>query len=142
MASVNGQSFILKDRAPGLAAYPHARKVNGLLYISGISSRRLDGTYEGVTETSDGKMKLDIRAQTKAVIENIQSILKESVGAGLEHVVDLTVFLVDMNDYKDFNEVYNQYFKAETGPTRTTVAVKQLPSPKLLIEIKAVAVCP
>lgn len=75
------------------------------------------------------------------MIENIAAILK-AAGAGLEHVVDLTVFLVDMKDYKVFNEVYNQFFKADTGPSRTTVAVKELPSPKLLIEIKAVAMKP
>jgi 2-aminomuconate deaminase len=63
----------------------------------------------------------------------------------LEHLVDLTVFLVDMADYDGFNEVYNQYFDAVSGPTRTTVAVKQLPCKppnRLLIEIKAVALAP
>jgi 2-aminomuconate deaminase len=65
-------------------------------------------------------------------------ILKEAESS-LEHVVDLTVFLTDMADYDEFNKVYNQYFDAKTGPTRTTVAVKQLPNPRLLIEIKAIA---
>jgi 2-aminomuconate deaminase len=63
----------------------------------------------------------------------------------LEHLVDLTVFLVDMADYDGFNEVYNQYFDAVSGPTRTTVAVKELPCKppnRLLIEIKAVALAP
>ncbi|RIB28385.1 Endoribonuclease L-PSP/chorismate mutase-like protein, partial [Gigaspora rosea] len=68
-----------------------------------------------------------IRAQTKAVIENIEIILKEA-GASLKNIVDLTVFLVNMDDYPAFNEVYNTYFEAQTGPARTTVAVKQLPS--------------
>jgi 2-aminomuconate deaminase len=62
--------------------------------------------------------------------------------AGLEHIVDVTIYLVDMKDYNQFNEVYNQYFEAETGPSRTTVAVHQLPHPHLLIEIKAVALAP
>jgi 2-aminomuconate deaminase len=56
--------------------------------------------------------------------------------------VDLTVFLVDMQHYNEFNQVYNQYFDQKTGPTRTTVAVKQLPNPRLLIEIKATALAP
>jgi 2-aminomuconate deaminase len=75
------------------------------------------------------------------VIENIGVIL-EAAGAGLEHVVDITVFLVDMKDYPGMNEVYNEYFEAQTGPSRTTVAVHQLPHPNLLIEMKAVAMAP
>ncbi|UZO12692.1 uncharacterized protein OCT59_004215 [Rhizophagus irregularis] len=94
-----------------------------------------------VKELPDGSFQLDIKEQTKAVIQNIKSILELS-GATLNNLVDLTVFLKDMNDYNDFNEVYNQFFDAKTGPSRTTVAVKDLPSPKLLIEIKAVAVMP
>ncbi|KAJ3340374.1 cytoplasmic RNA-binding protein [Gonapodya sp. JEL0774] len=63
-------------------------------------------------------------------------IILNAAGLGLENVVDLTVFLVDMKDYAGMNEVYNEYFKAETGPSRTTVAVHQLPLDKLLVEIK------
>ncbi|KAJ3296615.1 hypothetical protein HK104_001441 [Borealophlyctis nickersoniae] len=143
----NGVSYVLTNRAPGLARYPHARAAGGLIYVSGVSSRRPDNTWEGVTETPDGKFILDIRAQTRAVIQNIQAILK-AAGANLKNLVDLTVFLVDMADYAAFNEVYNEFFDAETGhtsvlgPTRTTVAVKELPNPRLLIEIKAVALDP
>ncbi|KYQ92694.1 2-aminomuconate deaminase [Tieghemostelium lacteum] len=137
--SKNGQPFILDERAKALANYPHMRKANGFLFVSGISSRRPDNTYEGVTLDKDGNiLSLDIKAQTKAVIENIQTILKAD-GADLCNIIDLTVFLVDMKDYQEFNQVYNNYFSAETGPSRTTVAVHQLPNPKLLIEIKAVA---
>ncbi|EGG16005.1 2-Aminomuconate deaminase [Cavenderia fasciculata] len=134
--SVNGEAFILDDRAKALANYPHMRKANGLLFVSGISSRRPDNTYEGVTVEADGKVTLDIKAQTKAVIENIQTILK-SGGADLANIIDMTVFLVDMKDYAGFNQTYNNYFNADTGPTRTTVAVHQLPNPNLLIEIKS-----
>jgi 2-aminomuconate deaminase len=74
---------------------------------------------------------LDIKEQTKAVIQNIKSILELS-GATLNNLVDLTVFLKDMNDYNDFNEVYNQFFDAKTGPSRTTVAVKDLPSVSII----------
>lgn len=112
-----------------------------MIYVSGISSRRFDNTYDGVIEHVDGTQTLDIAQQTRAVILNIQAILR-AAGADLKHLVDITVFLVDMRDYKRFNEVYNEYFEAETGPARTTVAVHQLPSPKLLIEIKSVALDP
>lgn len=63
----------------------------------------------------------------------------KGVDCSLENLVDLTVFLVDMKYYKEFNEVYNEYFKGESGPTRTTIGVKELPLPNLLIEIKATA---
>lgn len=138
---MNGNAYILEDRAGALANYPHARKANGFIYVSGVSSRRRDNTHAGVTIHHDGTVERDIREQTRAVIENIAAILN-TAGAGLEHLVDVTVFLVDMADYAGMNAVYNEYFDARTGPTRTTVAVKQLPHPNLLIEIKAVAVDP
>ncbi len=135
------QSFILPDRAGALASYPHARRVGDLIFVSGISSRRPDNTHEGVTIDSDGTVHKDIREQTRAVLRNIDVILK-AAGSGIEDVVDITVFLVDMSDYKGMNEIYNTFFKAATGPTRTTVAVHQLPHPNLLVEMKAVAHAP
>ena len=72
------------------------------------------------------------------MIENIRAIV-EAAGLGLDRVVDVTTFLVNMRDYAGYNEVYNEYFSAQTGPSRTTVAVHQLPHPNLLIEIKAIA---
>ncbi len=138
---MNGEAYILEGRAGSLANYPHARLANGFLHVSGVSSRRHDDTHEGVTIQEDGRAVLDIRAQTRAVIENIRAILG-AAGADLSHLVDVTVFLVDMADYAGMNEVYNDYFDASTGPSRTTVAVKQLPHPNLLIEIKAIAVDP
>ncbi|TPX77977.1 hypothetical protein CcCBS67573_g00720 [Chytriomyces confervae] len=142
MTTPNGTPFLLKDRAGGLANYPHARKAGGLIFVSGISSRRADNTWEGVTNNPDGTWTLDIKAQTRAVIQNIRVIL-QAAGADLENLVDLTVFLVDMQNYSEFNEVYNEFFPVpEQGPSRTTVAVKQLPNPRLLIEIKATALAP
>jgi 2-aminomuconate deaminase len=139
---MNGTTaYILKDRAGALANYPHARRVGELIFVSGVSSRRHDNTHEGVTIHDDGRVELDIRAQTRAVIENIRVIL-QAADAELEHIVDITVFLVDMKDYGGMNEAYDEYFRAETGPTRTTVAVHQLPHPNLLIEMKVVAVAP
>lgn len=134
-----GKPIILDDRAQALARYPHARVVNGTVYVSGISSRRADNTWDGVVVDKDGKTSLDIKEQTRAVIENIRVIL-QSAGADLANVVDITVFLVDMKDYAGMNEVYNRYFTKENGPARTTVAVHQLPHANLLVEMKAVAV--
>ena len=138
----NGTGFVLESRAPGLANYPHARVAGGFIFVSGISSRNPDNqSWEGVIERADGTFELSIKDQTRAVINNISSILKHA-GASLKNVVDLTVFLVDMEDYNEFNQVYNEFFDQQTGPTRTTVAVKQLPNPRLLIEIKATALAP
>lgn len=138
--SPNGIAYILPDRAAPLAAYPHMREANGMLYVSGISSRRPDGSVEGV-ETVDGRVITDIRAQTRAVLENIRTILA-AAGAGLEHVVALTAYLVDMGEYAGFNEVYNTFFRAETGPSRTTVGVASLPGPHLRIEMTIIAQAP
>ncbi|CAG8589481.1 2672_t:CDS:2 [Diversispora eburnea] len=138
-----GTNIILSDRAQPLANYPHAKVIAGFIFISGISCRKPDNTYEGVNELPNGELELDIKEQTRAVIKNIEIILKaSSPEASLNDLIDLTVFLIDMKDYSGFNEIYNEFFDAKTGPTRTTVAVKQLPSPKLLIEIKATARAP
>jgi len=117
------------------------RKAAGLLFVSGVSSRRPDNTYEGVIQNADGSVTLDIAAQTRAVFNNINVVL-QSAGASLENLVDVTVFLVDMKDYVEMNKVYNKLFDAHNGPTRTTIAVHQLPNPHLLIEVKAVALAP
>ena len=87
-----------------------------------------------------GVTRLDIRAQTRAVLRNIASIL-EHAGASLQDLVDAQVFLVNMNDFGGFNEVWAEFFD-ESGPTRTTVAVHQLPHPHLVIEIRATAYSP
>ena len=137
-----GKPIILDDRAQALARYPHARLVetNGspLVYVSGISSRRPDNTWDGVVVHDDGCVERDIKEQTRAVLENIRVILR-AAGGDLANVVDITVFLVDMKDYAGMNEVYNQYFTKQDGPARTTVAVHQLPHDNLLVEMKAVA---
>jgi len=105
--------------------------------VSGTSSRREDNTFAGVEVDEMGTTNLNIRQQTAAVLDNIDSILQEA-GSSIKDVVDVTSFLVNMNDFGGYNEVYGQYFDYD-GPTRTTVAVHQLPHPHLLIEIKAVA---
>lgn len=135
------QAYILNRHAQALGSYPHARRAGDFIYVSGTSSRREDNTHEGVTIHPDGRVERDIAVQTRAVIENIGKILALA-GAGLEDVIDITTFLVSMEDFKGYNAVYNTFFQAETGPTRTTVAVSELPHPNLLIEIKAVAYKP
>jgi 2-aminomuconate deaminase len=112
----------------------------GFAFVSGTSSRRPDNTIAGASVDSLGTVALDIREQTRAVLENIRDILG-AVGAGLEDLVSVTTYLVSMNDFGGYNEVYGEFFD-ESGPSRTTVAVHQLPHPQLLIEISAIAAVP
>ncbi len=135
------KSLSLKDRAQPLGNYPHLKRVGDFIFVSGASSRRSDNTHAGAVQDENGRWQLDIREQTKAVLQNIDTLLN-SLGADLLDVVDITTFLVDMKDFKGYNEVYGEFFNADSGPTRTTVAVHQLPHPNLLIEIKAVAYKP
>lgn len=134
------ESKVLKGKAQPLGNYPHVKRVGDFIYVSGTSSRRPDNTHIGAEQDENGNWHLDIRKQTKAVIENIESLL-HSMNANLKDVIDITTFLVDMKDFKGYNEIYGQFFD-HTGPTRTTVAVHQLPHPNLLIEIKAIAYKP
>lgn len=120
--------------------FPHVRRAGDFLYVSGTSSRRPDNSFVGAEVDELGVTRLDIAPQTRAVIENIGEILR-SEGADLSDLVQVTTFLVSMNDFGGYNEVYAEYFD-ETGPSRTTVAVHQLPHPLLLIEIQAVAYAP
>lgn len=138
---IDSEAFIFADRPGALAHYPHARRAGNLLFLSGLSSRRLDNSHVGVTLHDDGRIETDIEAQTQAVIDNM-AILLERCGSSLKQVLDLTTFLVDMADFPGYNRIYNQRFDASTGPTRTTVAVHQLPHPNLLIEMKVVALIP
>lgn len=133
-------SKVLSHKAKPRGAFPHVKQVGDFIFISGTSSRKPDNSFAGVQVDEMGATNLDIREQTKAVIENIRDILN-SVDADLEHLVEITTFLVNMNDFKGYNHVYAEYFDYN-GPTRTTVAVHQLPHPHLLIEIKAVAYKP
>ncbi len=138
---MSSKNTILTNKAKPLGNYPHIKRVGDFLYISGTSSRKPDNTHIGAEQDEKGNWQLDIRAQTKAVIENIEGYL-HSVGANLSDVIDITTFLVDMKDFNGYNEVYGTFFNKETGPTRTTVAVHQLPHPNLLIEVKAIAYKP
>jgi len=134
------ESKVLKGKATPRGKYPHVKRAGDFLIVSGTSSRRPDNSIAGAEVDALGTTHLDIRAQTSAVIENIRDIL-QSVGAGLEDVVEITSYLVNMNDFAGYNEVYGKYFD-NSGPARTTVAVHQLPHPHLLIEIRAMAYKP
>lgn len=130
-------SSLVAGKARPRGKYPHFRRAGDHIYVSGTSARRADNTIAGAEVDEMGTVKLDIRVQTRAVIENIRDILK-SAGADLSDCVEIGAFLVNMNDFGGYNEVYGDFFDY-TGPARTTVAVHQLPHPHLLIEIKAVA---
>ncbi len=129
--------IIAADRAQPLGRYPHTRRVGSWVFVSGTSSRRPDNTYAGAELNPAGEWQLDIKVQTKAVLENILHYLQLN-GGDLSHLVDVTVFLKNMADFDAYNEVYNSFFPT-TGPCRTTVEVSALPRPQILIEIKGTA---
>ena len=134
------QSKVVPGKAQPRGRFPHIRRAGDYLFVSGTSSRRADNTIAGADTGSSGAAKLDIRAQTRALIENIRDILA-SMDAELQDLVEISTFLVNMNDFVGYNEVYAEYFD-ENGPARTTVAVRELPHPHLLLEMKAIAYKP
>lgn len=129
---------ILDGKAKPLGAYPHFKRAGDFIFVSGTSSRREDNSHIGVDIDENGNLSLDIKEQTRAVIKNIETTLK-AAGAELSDLVEISTYLMSMDDFKGYNDVYGEFFNAETGPARTTIAVHQLPHPHLLIEIKAVA---
>lgn len=134
------KSKVVEGMATPRGKFPHIKRAGDFLYISGTSSRKSDNLIEGASFDEFGATYLDIRVQTRSVIENITSLLKAE-GADLSDLVEICSYLVNMNDFAGYNDVYGQFFD-HNGPTRTTVAVHQLPHPHLLIEIKAIAYKP
>ncbi|MQR00838.1 RidA family protein [Glaciimonas soli] len=134
------QAIVVSGKAQPRGKFPHIKRAGDFLFISGTSSRRPDNSFVGVEVDAMGTTKLDIQAQTRAVIENMRDILM-SADAALSDIVEISTFLVNMNDFGGYNTIYGEYFDID-GPTRTTVAVHQLPHPHLLIEIKAIAYKP
>jgi 2-aminomuconate deaminase len=128
---------LVAGKARPRGRYPHIRRAGDFLFVSGTSSRLPDNTFAGASADEAGTTRLDIAVQTRAVIENIRDILA-SEGATLNDLVDVTSFLVNMNDFGEYNRVYGEFFDF-SGPARTTVAVHQLPHPHLLIEMKGTA---
>lgn len=131
---------VVEGKAAPLGAFPHVKRAGDFLFVSGTSSRRPDNSIAGAEPDATGRVRPCIEVQTREVLNNIRDILR-SVGADLEDVVEVCSYLVNMNDFSQYNQVYAQFFDAD-GPTRTTVAVHQLPHPHLVIEIKAVAYKP
>ena len=129
------------DAAPRpVGAYPHARRVGDLLFLSGVGPRQ-PGTNAipgGPIRDADGNpLDYDIEAQTRAVIENVRKILEAS-GSSLDRVLDITAFLVDMDrDFKGYNKVYAETFSSIQA-TRTTLAIRALPTP-IAVEFKVLA---
>jgi 2-aminomuconate deaminase len=136
----NVESKVLEGKATPRGKYPHIKRAGDFLIVSGTSARRPDNSIAGAEVDEFGTTHLDIRTQTTAVIENVRDIL-QSAAADLTDVVEVTTYLVSMNDFAGYNEIYGQYFTHD-GPARTTVAVHQLPHPHLLIEIRALAYKP
>jgi 2-aminomuconate deaminase len=132
---------INSDKAPDpVGAYPHAKKVGNLLFLSGVGPRK-KGSKEipGVTLDEQGNVEsYDIAQQCHSVFENVKLILEAS-GSSWENLVDVTVFLTNMKkDFPVFNKIYGEYFK-ENQPCRTTIEVNALPTP-IAIELKCIAV--
>jgi 2-aminomuconate deaminase len=121
---------VVSSRAPRpLGPYPHARRLGNLLFLSGIGPR-----HRETEQVPEG-----IEAQTRASIENVKAIL-EDAGSSLEKVVDVTVFLTNIDrDFAAFNRVYGEYFETlQSRPARTTVGVVALPVP-ISVELKVIA---
>ena len=137
----NAEGSVNTDAAPKpVGAYPHARRVGDLLYLSGVGPRQ-PGTNAipgGPIHDGDGKsLDYDIKAQTHAVIDNISRILEEA-GSSIDNVLDVTSFLIDMDrDFKGYNEVWAETL-GKVGPTRTTLAIRALPTP-IAVEMKVIA---
>jgi len=129
----------MSEKVTPRGAYPHTKRVGDFIFVSGTSSRKPDNTIAGVDIIDNmGTKRLNIEVQTREVLQNIDTNLKK-IGSSLKDVVDVTTFLVNMNDFAGYNKAYAEFFNAETGPTRTTVAVHQLPHPDLVVEIKVMA---
>lgn len=129
-------------RAPEPAgAYPHAKRVGNLLFLSGMGPRqRGTDRIPGVELDAAGRvLSYDIEAQCRAVFENVRVVLEEA-GSAWEKIVDVTVFLTDMRDFPVYNRVYAEYFAGpgRPNPARTTVQVAALPTP-IAIELKVIA---
>ena len=136
------ETFESKRAAEPVGAFPHAKRVGNLLFLSGIGPR-VRGSKEipGVTLSADGKVEnYDIKTQCRAVFENVRLVL-EDAGANWNDIIDVTVFLTNMKTrFPIYNKIYAEYFAGDgkPNPTRTTVEVTALPTP-IAIELKVIA---
>lgn len=134
-------SIINTEKASSpLGAYPHARRVGNLLFLSGIGPRSpIDNSIPGLKLDTEGNiLSYDIEAECHSVFANVKAVLEAS-GSSWEKIVDVTVFLTNMKtDFPVYNKIYGDYFR-EVQACRTTVEVKSLPTP-IAIELKVIAV--
>lgn len=133
---------ISSNHAPEpVGAYPHAKRVGNLLFLSGVGPRKRGSRkIPGVELDGEGKVKShNIAEQCRSVFENVRQVL-EAGGSSWENIVDVTVFLTDMKgDFETYNKIYAEYFK-DNQPARTTVEVTRLPT-TIHIELKVIATC-
>ncbi len=131
------------ERAPEpVGAFPHAKQVGSLLFLSGIGPRKRGSeTIPGVTLDGAGNIAdYDVARQTLAVFENVRFVL-EDAGSSWDRIVDVTVFLTNMKrDFPTFNRLYAEHFQTNQ-PTRTTIEVGALPTP-IAVELKVIATMP
>ncbi|HIA79208.1 MAG TPA: RidA family protein [Candidatus Marinimicrobia bacterium] len=131
---------IFSERAPDpVGPYPHVKKVNNFLFLSGVGPRKKGSlTIPGVELDEDGNiLSYDIEKQARSVFENVRMIL-EDAGSSWDQLLDVTVFLTNMqDDFDTFNQIYGEYFKSNK-PARTTVEITALPTP-IAIELKCIA---
>jgi 2-aminomuconate deaminase len=137
---------LISSRAPEpVGAYPHAKRVGNLLFLSGVGPRKRDSkAIPGVTLDDDGNItSYDIEAQCRSCFDNVRVIL-EDAGSSWDRIVDVLVFLTNMrDDFETYNRVYAEYFAGPSeggkpNPTRTTIEINALPTP-IAIEVKVIA---
>lgn len=143
--TASSQTSIHSDAAPApVGAYPHARRVGDLLFLSGVGPRTPgSNAIPGNVHDADGRLvAYDIQAQCRQVFANVRAVL-EAAGARWEDLVDVTVFLTDMQrDFAAYNRVYAEHFTdPATAPCRTTLGITALPTP-IAVELKCVAALP
>lgn len=145
----NGEAYLVQPDAPeGPTRFPQARLApvtsHRTIYVSGTACVRPDGTWPGVTTNADGTHTLDIRAQTAAVLENVDNVIRGATAnkGGIANLIDAVVYVVDMTrDYAGMNEEWNKVFSTRaSAPARATIGVKELPDERMIVEVKAVAV--
>ena len=140
------EAISTNDAPKPVGAYPHARRVGNLLFLSGVGPRIAgsdanDSGVPGLVLDKNGNfLEFDFEAQCRNVFDNVRKILDAS-GSKWENLVDVTVFLVNMKrDFHTYNRLYAEYFK-EANPCRTTVEINSLPTP-IAIELKCIATMP
>ncbi len=134
---------LMSKRAPEpVGAYPHARRVGNLLFLSGVGPRKR-GTKNipGVEVDAQGNVTAyDIEAQCRSCFDNVRAVV-EDAGSSWGNIVDVLVFLTDMKkDFPAFNKLYAEYFAGpgKPNPARTTIEIGALPTP-IAVELKVIA---